>query len=222
MTQHIIINSLNPLYTNMTRNFLECTNILPQCKALDRWTAIQIERKEKYLLVKTYVSVVNMEVYLPWNNDPTKQLRLRRRGFQSSLVHHWSENFLEIKQQIHTSILLWHWILNNQPTSIWNLGSDAYFEYRYVMLFQSGDTFHKKIVPSWTPEANTLRFSLVYVAGRSFIQRIGWYSDDFLPIWYVRPWNKNSPYISPYVPLCCFRKYICCPTVWLLNCGTTD
>jgi hypothetical protein len=50
--------------------------------------------------------VINMEVWLPWNNDPTKQLRLRIRDFQSNLAHHWSEVFLEIRHQFHTSILL--------------------------------------------------------------------------------------------------------------------
>jgi hypothetical protein len=70
-----------------------------------------------------------MEVYLPWNNDPTKHICLRRRGFKSSLAHHWSEFFLEIRHQFHTSILLSNWILTNQQTSIWNLGSYAYFEY---------------------------------------------------------------------------------------------
>jgi hypothetical protein len=30
---------------------------------------------------------------IPLNNDPTKQLRLRRRRFQSSLAHHWSDFF---------------------------------------------------------------------------------------------------------------------------------
>jgi hypothetical protein len=68
-------------------------------------------------------------VELPWNNDPTQQLRLGRRGFQSSLAHHWSELFLEIRLQFHTSILLSNWILTNHQTLIWNLGSDAYFEY---------------------------------------------------------------------------------------------
>jgi hypothetical protein len=71
-----------------------------------------------------------MEVYLPWNNDPTKQLRLRRRCFQSSLTHRWSEIFLASRHQFHTSILLSNWILNNQQMSIWNLGSDAYCEYK--------------------------------------------------------------------------------------------
>jgi hypothetical protein len=63
------------------------------------------------------------------NNDPTKQLRLRRRGFQPSLAHHWSEFFLEIRHQFHTSILLSNLILTNQQTSTWSLGSDACFEY---------------------------------------------------------------------------------------------
>jgi hypothetical protein len=64
-----------------------------------------------------------------YGKDPTKQLRLRRRGFQSSPAHHWSEFFLEITHQFHTTILLSNWILTNQQTSIWILGSDAYFEY---------------------------------------------------------------------------------------------
>jgi hypothetical protein len=46
-----------------------------------------------------------MEV-TPCNNDPTKQLRPRRRGFKSSLAYHWSEIDLEIRHQFHTSILL--------------------------------------------------------------------------------------------------------------------
>jgi hypothetical protein len=37
--------------------------------------------------------------------------------------------FLENRHQFHTSILLSNWILTNQQTSIWNLGSDAYLEY---------------------------------------------------------------------------------------------
>jgi hypothetical protein len=45
------------------------------------------------------------------------------------------------RHQFHTSILLSNWILNKHPTSIWNLGSDAYFEYWLFMLFQSSDTF---------------------------------------------------------------------------------
>jgi hypothetical protein len=44
-------------------------------------------------------------------------------------AHHWSENFLEIRHQFHTSILLSNWILTKQQTLIWNLGSDACFEY---------------------------------------------------------------------------------------------
>jgi hypothetical protein len=83
-------------------------------------------------VVKRYVvyeKVINMEVRLPWNNDPTKHICPRRRGFKSSLAHHWSENFLEIRHHFHTSILLSNWILTNQQTSILNLGSDAYFEY---------------------------------------------------------------------------------------------
>jgi hypothetical protein len=54
---------------------------------------------------------------------------LGRRGFQSSLAHHCSEFFLEIRHQFRTSILLLNWILTNQQTPLWNLRSDAYFEY---------------------------------------------------------------------------------------------
>jgi hypothetical protein len=50
-------------------------------------------------------------------------------GGASSLAHHWSEIFLQIRHQFHTSILLSNWTSTNQQTSIWNLGSDAYFEY---------------------------------------------------------------------------------------------
>jgi hypothetical protein len=71
----------------------------------------------------------------PWDNDPTKHIIIcpRRWGFKSSLAHHWSEIFLEIRHQFHTSILLSHWILIDQQTSIWNLGSDAYLNIRHVI-----------------------------------------------------------------------------------------
>jgi hypothetical protein len=80
---------------------------------------------------------------ITWNNDPTKQLRLRRRGFQPSPAHHWSEIFLEIRHQLHTSILLSNWILTNQQTSIWNLRSAAYFE--YTCYFKVVTLFVKKL-----------------------------------------------------------------------------
>jgi hypothetical protein len=53
----------------------------------------------------------------------------RRQGFKSSPAHHWSEFFLDIRHQFHTSIFLSNWILTNQQTSIWNFRGDAYFEY---------------------------------------------------------------------------------------------
>jgi hypothetical protein len=57
-----------------------------------------------------------MEV--PLNNDPTKHICLRKRDFKSSLAHHWPEFFLQIRHQIHTSILLSNGILTNQQKSI--------------------------------------------------------------------------------------------------------
>jgi hypothetical protein len=70
-----------------------------------------------------------MEVLLPSNNDPTKHICPRRRGFKLSLAHHWSELVLEIRHQFHTSVLLSNWIFTNQHMPIWNLGSNAFFEY---------------------------------------------------------------------------------------------
>jgi hypothetical protein len=63
-----------------------------------------------------------------WPNQ-TYILCLRRRNFKSCLAQHWTEIFLEIRHQFRTSILLSNWILTNLQTSVWNLGSDAYFEY---------------------------------------------------------------------------------------------
>jgi hypothetical protein len=60
--------------------------------------------------------------------QPNIHICFRRRGFKSSPAHH-GQNFLETRHQFHTSILISNWILNNQRTSIWNLGSDTYFEY---------------------------------------------------------------------------------------------
>jgi hypothetical protein len=50
-------------------------------------------------------------------------------GGASNQVTSLVKIFLNIRQQFHTSILLSNWILTSQQTSIWNLGSDAYFEY---------------------------------------------------------------------------------------------
>jgi hypothetical protein len=49
---------------------------------------------------------------------PTKEQRLRRRGFQSTIAHHCSEIFLEVRHQFHTSYLPSNCILTNQQTSI--------------------------------------------------------------------------------------------------------
>jgi hypothetical protein len=58
-----------------------------------------------------------------------KQITVSWRQGASSLAHHWSDFFLDIRHQFQTSILLWDWILTNQQTSICNLGSDGYCEY---------------------------------------------------------------------------------------------
>jgi hypothetical protein len=87
---------------------------------------------------------------MPWNNDPTKHICHRRRGFQSNLAHHWSEFFLEISHQFHTPILLWNWILTNQQTSSWNPGSDAYFEYKSYY-FKVGTLFIRNLFRARLP-----------------------------------------------------------------------
>jgi hypothetical protein len=51
----------------------------------------------------------------------------RSRGFKLSLAHHYSEFFLEIKHQYHSSIPMK--LKLSQQTPIWNLRSDAYFDY---------------------------------------------------------------------------------------------
>jgi hypothetical protein len=101
-------------------------------------------------------------------HDLTKQLRLRKWVFQSSLAHHCSESFHEIRHQFHTLILLSNWIWTNQQTSIWNLGSDAYFEYT---------SCYFKVVTNFVRNLFRVRlpyFLLLFVATRRF------YSDAFM------------------------------------------
>jgi hypothetical protein len=82
-------------------------------------------------------------------------------GIQSSLAHHWSEFFLEIRHQFHTSILLSNWILTNQQTSIWNLWSDVYFEYTPCYF---------KVVTLFV--RNFFRVRLLYLKSKSISQYI--------------------------------------------------
>jgi hypothetical protein len=78
---------------------------------------------------------------------PNQTYTSSKAGLQiKSQTRHWSEIILEIRHQFLTSILLSNWILTNQQTLIWNLGSDAYFD--YTSCYFKVETFHKEFVPS--------------------------------------------------------------------------
>jgi hypothetical protein len=74
---------------------------------------------------------------ISWNNDRTNHMCPRRRGFKLCLAHHWSDIFWN-QTSISYVNLLSTWSLTNQQTSIWNLGSEPYFEscyFKEVTLF---------------------------------------------------------------------------------------